>query len=491
MGMFDRLPANLMRPPIVATVVVVLLALFSGFLSVSTRVEVFTFAIAFLVIVALFADIRAIVAKRRSSIVVPVCLTIGQYLLNRQLLEVSFLPFPLAIGLSSFPLLVMYYHVLPDAERDHFWRRARTFGLQIAFFLFAVLASQVATGSVLNRQSPFAFIYFLNAVGFFLLTCLYCTSVTEVRRLIWVLVVGGGLQVLVVMEQSLDLAGPLHWLLNLPPWGSFVHGSLGDGELFAEYMIILSVWSIGLAWFAGSLRERIVALLFALGYIFAGAATVYRSFLPGIAGSITLLVVLALSGKHPLKRKGRAVFTLAILSTVIGVFFSEVLANGIASTALSRFSEIDFSGPDAFNRARVYSAVASMAPTIPLTGLGIKHLDELSWRVGYQLISTHSIVLWALLSAGWLGLLSLVTLIVSVAVVAIRAYLAAVKQRGTTLWVSATLVATIAIFVVDQLKVDYVRSPTYAYFVWIIFGMISSLYVLTHEASRVPESIEA
>jgi O-antigen ligase len=193
-------------------------------------------------------------------------------------------------------------------------------------------------------------------------------------------------------------------------------------------------------------------------------------------GGVTILVIaFSLVGT---KRRASWGVVVALFGTLVLLFASSGLLRGLPAgvearlTSGSTAGQLNGKDQGLANRQPIYVAAFRAAAHMPITGYGINHVAPVEAQAGPNVswTSLHSIWLWSLLSAGFAGLAFTVLLFFRLLTCASRAWSRA--RSG----VSVALLASVLFLLVDQSKVDAVRLPVYAFFLFAFFGMVASYW---------------
>ena len=434
------------------------------------------------VVALLSADLRAVATGLRSSLILPAVIAVVP-LLNGFNLGVGGAYATGATILAALPwlLVLMYVGALGPVETAAFKRRARKLALPLAGIVLATAAAQAATGEirhpVVQLTSVFSLYFLVGMVGFFLLACLYCSSAERIERLMWWCLVVNVVQVVVVLGQKVapGAVSPLETLLRVRPTSGYVTGALGDAELTAETMVLMYAWALCLALWGRTSRRRLASGLLAGAYLIAAASLSIRSGILGVGGVTILVIAFSLVGT---KRRASWGVVVALFGTLVLLFASSGLLRGLPAgvearlTSGSTAGQLNGKDQGLANRQPIYVAAFRAAAHMPITGYGINHVAPVEAQAGPNVswTSLHSIWLWSLLSAGFAGLAFTVLLFFRLLTCASRAWSRA--RSG----VSAALLASVLFLLVDQSKVDAVRLPVYAFFLFAFFGMVASYW---------------
>lgn len=396
-------------------------------------------------------------------------------------------------------LLALQLSLLSPARRFAAVRRALPL-LGPALLLATTVAASYAVSNSIGRSDLLELFNWVTGTAFVLLAALYCRSLQDLRRLLNIVIVGALVQVPIVLGQAAGLMDNLPGgLAQLSPtnWGGSVTGhlgseaggaivtrypgSFGSAENFAEYCGIMLILCLGLLLFEPR-KPRIAFLGFAAAAISVmGWFTGTRSFVLGAAGGTAFLLLVALLVFGPRIARVWRLGTGLVLSTIVVLW---LVPGEVTAGFLSRFRSPDFSlsGPNALDRLGMFKQWAALGRDMPLLGYGTRMHAVV--RAANPVLAEwpHSLYFWAWLTSGALGLVA------AVLVVALAIYLpvCTLKRRAAVGYRQLGLVfAAIAVYwAVSELKIEFVRLSFYVDFVFLLLGIIASLYVLAYDSSQ-------
>ena len=384
-----------------------------------------------------------------------------------------------ATGQTLLPILAVgvllaYARTASAPVWGRFRGHARPLGRPLLLLAAAVLLSQIASGDILRPvdliTSPFSVAFVLGGLAFYALGCLAGDTALLRERVLEAGMVMGLLQAAVVLDQATGGIVGIGAALGAPAAVSgYVAGLLGDGELTSELLVIMLIWSLSLAVWGGTGRRRLLGTACSLVYLIGCLAMSHRSAFLGAIGALAAIALLGMAGRAD-RAKGKAAVAVLAVLLVFGLFwvsFSQVQA--LPDSVLGRMATQGIGQTDMLNRGVVYATAISLAPQVPVTGFGIGVVDQLNAAGQTQYISTHSLWLWAGLSAGIVGLAACVWLFGGAFTISLR------EWRHSPSAATAALFATSVFLIIDQSKIDYVRIPVYAYFLMGVLGLVSSL----------------
>lgn len=399
-------------------------------------------------------------------------------------------------------LLVLYLSLLSPRLRVASVRRSIPLLVPVLLLVGTVILSY-SLSPHLSRHDILGLADLTAAAAFVPLAAFYCRSLRDLERLLFAFILGGMLQLPIVVGQAAGLMDSLPGgLSQLSPagWGGSLAehavgagggaivarypGSFGSAENFAEYCGILVLLCLGLCLFE---PRRMRALAFGAAAAAAGAMGWFsgtRSFVLGVGGGVAILLfgALILSG-----RKVTRLMRLAEAVVLGAVVVLWLVPGSITAGFLSRFgsSELSLSGPNAFDRLGLFRTWVSLVRDMPVFGYGPGMSRAIgasypNWIIHWP----HSLYFWALLTSGFLGLAALCVVMAVVVYLPIRT--AALRSTSRYRQLGCVFAAVTIYLAANEAKIEFVRLTFYIDMVFLLFGAIASLYVLSREADQVP-----
>jgi hypothetical protein len=396
-------------------------------------------------------------------------------------------------------LTVFYLALVSRSERRAVLRRALPMLVPVAL-LVAALTMSYALSDGLTKHDLYGLFSLVAAVAFVPMAAFYCRSLGDLRRLAYILIVAGLLQLPVVLGQAAGLADNLPGgLAQLSPaqyGGSLAgrlgttatqsaivtryQGTFGDYENLAEYCGIVLLLCVGLLLFDRGRRRWVLLAGGTAGAAVVGWFTGTRGFAIGTAGGVAILLLAALLLTGPrLPRLWRLAATVLLGVTAIIVFIPGQVTEGFVSRLTN--SDMSLSSPNAFDRLSLFRVWLKLAGRMPVSGYGPRMREVLQLAAPYNVGWPHSLYFWGLLTAGVFGLLAVILL------VAIAIFLPARSafRRGPTEYRELACVFTVvAVYLaVSEAKIEFVRHSFYVDIIFLLLGMLSSLFVLSRDAA--------
>lgn len=401
--------------------------------------------------------------------------------------------FPLkAIGqLSVIFIALLYWAKLSAFAKADFIKRVSPITLITATFLISISVAYFLSGSLENKDKSFL-IDVLGAVSYTYLACIYCSSLGNIKKIIWLLIFIGVIQLPVMIAMSRgwteSLPGPLS-VLSVQSYGGVASdfsssafrypGLFGDYELLAEYLDVMILFCIGIALFSFSSKERFIAILAAILMVIAGFYTGTRAFVASLAVGVAVLIILSIIrfgfGKNLLKLLG-----IGILLVFIFYWMSTL---DVFQGYITRFFATDLSAGYFDTRETVWTTSLAMMNHLPFTGYGAQ-LSNLFDVIGNgDFLSPHSLYFSMILLAGIPGLIA-----VSILVLTPFLWLGRIIYNKKSKQIYAWAIVFLSIWtfwVVNEIKIEFIRYGFYMNFIFFLIGIMASFFYLARRTSTV------
>ena len=392
--------------------------------------------------------------------------------------------------------VLFYLSLATPEERSHVVRNARPLALPAFLLVFLVTLSYLSS-QTLSRFDGYFLFEFLTCLSMIPLVALYCKTLRDFERMVYVVIAGGLLQLPIVLGQALGYADSLPGglarlgasggsLTDLAVSGSVARyfGSFGDYELLAEYSAIVLILCFGIVVFGLSSRRSLM-VLGTVGAALVGWFTGTRGFALGALGGVAILAILAvfLSGRRFARVWRLAVLLFAVVVGILWLVPSQVTAGFLGRLALPNSS---ISGPNAFNRAPLFKTWISLAHGMPPLGYGADMMDRVH-RAYPMLVSPHSLYFSILLSGGFPALAALILFVAVLLFTVLKVTLASPVPKCRR-W-GAVLTAVVAFWLVDEIKIEFLRLPFYMDFVFLVFGLIAALGALSWNRTTIDQAV--
>jgi len=269
-----------------------------------------------------------------------------------------------------------------------------------------------------------------------------------------------------------------NWILYSPPEvykGYRVTGPFNDYELFGEFMAIVFFSSFFLYRRASTPNHRFFTLILSVLTVFMLLTTVTRGATLSFMGGILYLLWVI--------RRRLSFRSLVIASLVgIGLYFAmnfvvvhftesgSVLDRLLGTTFVGGLPESRSDWPEILSRALEHpfighGAFYDLGLTRGFTGKGL-----------YTYLWPHNQYLFYLHTVGLIGTGAFLFITLRVLWLSFRWKAPGLDEASYPRSLMTALHVMLLVFLVDQIKIDYLRNQTYQYFPWLLMGLIVATY---------------
>jgi len=251
-----------------------------------------------------------------------------------------------------------------------------------------------------------------------------------------------------------------------------------DYELLSEFVALNLIFFVFLMAQARSTSRRVLFGVLALTSVLIEFATVTRG---GSAALVVGLLYLAYLVRRRLNIVPVIIFGVLISITVAAMYVALRKYTAIGDL-LTRFSDTQIVNGMPDSRAETWPQAWERWMLHPFVGNGPYYSAERGIRLWYW---PHNLPLFIGNCFGFLGFGAYAWMIVNLW----RACRPQTDQLGHSDYVAAYMIALrvqLAIFIVDEMKIEYLRNPNYQYQVWVLFAMIATAWGIARGAG-VPE----
>lgn len=271
--------------------------------------------------------------------------------------------------------------------------------------------------------------------------------------------------------------------------GLRVGGGFEDFELFAEFCAICLPLTLFHLMQAKGLRNRILSAGLVFFNFFCLMATVTRG--ATISGAIGLLYLLY----RVRKSMSLTTFMLTVTTALSLVFFMEfflttytvsgsVISRLLNSKMVNGMPDSRTFWPDIFKRCFEHVWIGH-GPYYEFGEYGREKLRKFFWPHNGYLYYFHTV--------GLFGLTTFVAILVTAYRVTSARMASSLSTTNYTAGLMLALNTMIVTFGFDQMKIEYLRSPTYQFWPWIILGLIAATHNVMksqNAATDIPKSAQ-
>ena len=404
-------------------------------------------------------------------------------------------PFPFAISAGNstfvFTLVLFVVYLVRASTHRETLRGDRLFNLPIAFLVLSYILSfynQDTSGRLLQ----FAVLHTINffaAVLFFYMIINTVNSERKLARTITVMMVTCSL---VIGFTFLELLFPNRQII--PGWlytsqkitlimkGARMMGPFHDFELNAEFFAMNVPFILLMVARSRRLLVRSAYVLLALADLFMLFSTVTRgAFISLMVG----MLYLAWVSRKDLNFVKLVTYAGAFLAVIVGLN-AFVARYTISGSLFQRIVGTTFErGIIPENRFLSWTRAWNRGMEHPFIGHGPGW--DLSRGIEFSLWP-HDAYLYFFNIGGILGLAAFLFLLVRLVTATLPGYGSSLIRSPLPLAFMKALHVSLVIFIVDQIKIDYLRNEIYEYFIWLFFAMIAATAAIIRNESRAREN---
>jgi hypothetical protein len=465
---------------ILTAVILLVLSVVLGYLSANFGSIVFVslFAFGFLLIILTY-ELRRRLSHKESTWLVPfIALSIPF-----QAVLVRTIPVLLASQLSIILVVLFNWLMFSDLDRDAYLRKIKPLILPTIAFAASIILSYFVTRNV-QRDDYVYLLSLIGSIAYAYLACIYCKDLKDIKRVVWIIIIIGVIQMPFLYAQS---HGWTNWLpaefkmFTSAPWGGTVSsvavlrygGTFGDYELLAEYLDMAVLFCVGIFVFTVSRKERFFAILSMILMIMAGYYTGSRAFVIGLGGGVAIMVFLIIV-KLGFSRKLMN-FLLIVLALVLAIAY--LSTQQIFSGYITRFQDTQIGLNNYDTRNVVWTASFSLMEKMPFTGYGTGMMSTFISSNRRSSDSPHSLYFWMFLTAGYPGLISIIFLVFT----PLLWMLLVISNKYKIIYHPwAIIFISVWVFwAANEIIIEFTRYPFYKDIVFFLFGIMASFFNIT------------
>ncbi len=386
-------------------------------------------------------------------------------------------PFGLKVGSSNIvflPILVVFWLIRVSTRMAE-----RPIGSIVDKIIILMLISFIIsfyniTSAVYMRAALSYTWSYITAIGFFYLIVNFVRDAESLRKLAFMGIISCFLvAVFCIIELVFGRVVIPGWLLTGHKrqliMNIRINGPFNDYELLGEFFALNM--PIIILFYVRSKRLLFKFAYFGLITLTSGLllATATRgAFISLIFGVVYMLFVV--------RRDLNAVRLTAVIALAVGVAVvgDYIITNyTISSGMFERLFATKFYGLIPDTRRTVWAVAWQRAQEHIIIGHGpawdfSKVLGKYMWP--------HCGYLFYLNVTGLIGLLIFVALLVKLLWATVKVKANSLYDKSFARALMMVLHVNLVIFIIDEIKIDYLRNPTYVYFIWYIFGLICATY---------------
>jgi len=176
---------------------------------------------------------------------------------------------------------------------------------------------------------------------------------------------------------------------------------------------------------------------------------------------------------------------LLLIIGLIGVAVAALVPSAVSSAFLGRLSlpDVSLSG-NFFNRGDLYRTSWGLVGKMPAFGYGANMNTVFGQSWGGLIIWPHSLYMTTLLTAGFVGLPVLAWLLFGLVAMPVRCALHR-RVGGAELRALGSILAVVIVcWVVNEVKIEFLRQVFYVNLMAFLFGLVSSLFWLSRHSDH-------
>ncbi len=390
-------------------------------------------------------------------------------------------PFPFALWAGNsnviFVTIVFIMYLIRVSAHTATLRLDKQFNLPIALLLMSYALS------FYNFQGTptairFGVIHMINVLASIFLFYLLINLVNDERKLRTAINISIVTCALVMLFTVLELMFPGRQLI--PGWlytehrerlvmkGLRMGGPFKDFELNAEFFAM----NVPIILFMAARSRRLLTRSF---YIFILVADLTMLFTTVTRGAFISLAIGLVYMAYVSRRDLSFMRLIAIGGALVGLAFvidTLVAQYTVSGSLFGRLVATTFEqGVVPENRVLAWGNALARGFEHPFIGHGP------GWDFSSELTQKywpHSTYLFYFNITGLVGLATFIFLLVRLFKASLAGYRKSLLRSPFSEGFMKVLHVTLVIFIVDQIKIDYLRNNIYMYFVWIVFGLIAA-----------------
>lgn len=467
---------------VAATLLTLLTVLSYLFAKFGFVVFISIYGFVFLLLILIY-ELRMQSSHKESSLLVPFIIIS----IPIQAVLVRTIPVMLATQLSIVLVILFYLQIFSRQNRQEYLRRIKFLIFPTIAFSASIILSYFIAGN-LQRNHYVFLLYLVGSIAYAYLACIYCKDMGNIKKILWVMIAIGIVQLPFLYAQS---RGWTDWLpaefkmFTSSTWGGSASsvavlrygGMFGDYELLAEYLDMAVLFCIGIFMITPSKQEQFFAFL-SLGLILiAGFYTGSRTFILGLGLGATVMIFL-MTTKLGINKK---LMNFLIIVSILLLATLYLSTQEIFSGYIARFQNSQFSLNNFDTRNIVWEKSFSLMKNLPFTGYGAWMKDIFISTPGGNYDSPHSIYFWMFLTAGYPGLFAILIMVVTPFVWTFRV-LSNKNAAPYHTW-AIVLISVWVFWIANEIIIEFTRYPFYMDIIFFLLGITASFYDLALKKS--------
>lgn len=400
-------------------------------------------------------------------------------------------PFPFAIWAGNstfvFTLIVFIFFLVRASSHRIPLHGDRQFNLPIAFLVISYIVSfynQDTSGTLLQSALRFTINFFAAVLFFYMII----NNVDDEEKLRKTIVVMMGTCTLVIAFTFLELIFPHRriipgWLyteqkVTLVMKGARMMGPFHDFELNAEFFAMSVPLILLMVARSRRLLVRSAYTFLLVADLFMLFATVTRGAFISLTVGMTYMAWVSRKDLSFVRLVSLAALFIALIVglnsfvaryTISGSLFERIIGTTFKRGIIPENRFLSWTG--AFKRGMEHPFIGH-GPGWDLT----RSIDVSLWP--------HNAYLYFFNIAGILGLAAFLFLLVRLVKATLPGYGSSLTRSPLPLAFMKVLHVSLVIFIVDQIKIDYLRNEIYEYFIWLFFALIAATAAIIRKETR-------
>ncbi len=462
---------------IAATLLTLLMVLSYLFAKFGFVIFISIYGFIFLLLILIY-ELRMQSSHKESSLLVPFIIIS----IPIQAIFVRTIPVMLATQLSIVLVILFYLQIFSRQNRQEYLRKIKFLIFPTIAFSASIILSYFIAGN-LQRNHYVFLLYLVGSIAYAYLACIYCKDIGNIKKILWVMIAIGVVQLPFLYAQS---RGWTDWLpdelkvFTSSFWGGSVSsvavlrygGMFGDYELLAEYLDMVALFCVGIFIITPSSKERFFAFLSLSLILIAGFYTGSRTFILGLGLAIIIMIFLMI----PRLGFNKNLVNFLIIASILILAVISLSTLEIFSGYMARFQNSEFGLNTYDSRTGVWTKSFSLMEKIPFTGYGAEMKDVFISTTGEHSASPHSLYFWMFLTAGYPGLIAIFVIVVTPLAWMLRV-LSNNHPKTYHIW-AIVFISVWAFWIANEIIVEFTRYPFYMDIVFFLIGIMASFYDL-------------
>jgi len=316
--------------------------------------------------------------------------------------------------LAIFPVVLYFWMAASPSEKIDILKKINLLFIPSILFVLTIICSYILSGDI-DKESLTFLLSLAGSLGYAYLACIYCSSLRNIKRILWVFILIGIIQLPVMYATyrgwTSNLPGTLAELNNGNAWMSDGQtyrypGIFGDFELLAEYLGMMAIICIGFFMFGRKKLEQFFFFISLFLIIIAGFFTGSRTFIAALgAGTVFILLFMTIN-----KETRGHLWKLLLMASLLSLFVAFLSTQEVFIGFISRYVNMDLSSGSLDTRNVVWTVTFNLLPKMPFWGYGTVAMNVFNIAANSSFLVPHSLYFSMLLIAGYPGFIASIIL---------------------------------------------------------------------------------